>query len=308
VPSLRKAKPLPTGGTVAFVAPGAAVDRERLDAGAGHWRDAGYEVVYRDDILARHRYLAGSDRRRADELMAFVRDPAVDAMVCVRGGYGAQRILPLLDPAAFREARKPLVGYSDVTALLLWLRRRAGLMGFHGPMLETGVPLGVREALDFEALQSALTGSQGLPVMWRGDAGRGGKARGRLIGGSLTTLLASLGTPWELQTRGALLLLEDVGERPYRIDRMLSQLTLAGKLDGVAGVGLGSFLRCDEADGRVRVEEVLEEWLATLKVPWVRGLPFGHAAPNLTWPLGARAELIGGRAELRILERGVSSR
>lgn len=293
---------------MALVAPGAACDGERLRGGAARWRAAGFEVVYRDDILARHRYLAGSDRRRADELMEFVRDPAVDAIACVRGGYGAQRVIPMLDPAIFREARKPLVGYSDITTLLLWQRSRAGLMGFHGPMLEAHEPLTPRQAMDFVALQRALTGSEALPVVWSGTAGRGGEARGRLIGGSLTTLLASLGTPWEPRLRGALLLLEDVGERPYRIDRMLSQLSFAGKLEGVAGVGLGSFLRCDEADGRVRGEEVLDEWLATLSVPWVRGLPFGHGAPNLTWPVGARAELNGEHAELRILDRGVSSR
>ena len=290
---------------MALVAPSAAVEQGRLEAGAARWRSAGFEVVHRSDILARERYLAGDDRRRADELMTYVHDPRVDAIVCVRGGYGAQRAVPLLDPAAFYQRRKPVVGYSDVTTLLLWLRRRAGLMAFHGPMAGADE---TSPASDFHALCEALTGRDACPIVWRGEVGSGPSVEGRLIGGSLTTLLASMGTPWELDTRGALLLLEEIGERPYRIDRMLSQLELAGKLDAVAGIGLGHFVGCDEADGRVRCDDVLGEWLERLTIPWVRGLPFGHASPNLPWPVGARAELRGERAELRILERGVSSR
>jgi len=305
VPRLRKPKALPAGGTVALVAPAAAVERERLEAGAARWRETGFEVVYRTDILARDRYLAGNDRRRADELMTYAEDPSVDAIVCVRGGYGAQRVIPLLDPAVFHRTRKPVVGFSDITALLLWLRRRAGLVAFHGPMVGAN---GKWTSSDLETLQATLTGRAECPVRWRGAAGAGASVRGQLIGGSLTTLLASFGTPWEPDTRGAILLLEDVGERPYRIDRMLTQLQLAGKVDGIAGVGVGHFVGCDEADGRVRCDDVLAEWLQRLAVPWVRGLPFGHASPNLTWPVGARAEIRGEQAELRILERGVSSR
>jgi muramoyltetrapeptide carboxypeptidase len=170
-------------------------------------------------------------------------------------------------------------------------------------MLEAGAALSEAE---LEALVLALTGEEPLPVVWRGAEGAGRRAEGRLIGGSLTLVAASLGTPWEIDTRGAILLLEDVGERPFRIDRMLEQLRHAGKLDALAGVGIGAFARCDEPDGSASAAAVLRGCLDALGVPWVRGLPFGHdAAPNLPWPVGARARLDGERAELHILERGV---
>lgn len=303
MPRLRKPRALPDGGTIAIVAPAAAVDAERLAAGAAALREAGFRTVHRDDLLARDRYLAGDDARRADELMAFVRDERVDALWCARGGYGCHRLMDRLDAAAVRAARKPLVGYSDVTTLLLWQRRHAGLVGFHGPMLERD-PVFAKDELD--ALVAALSGREALPVVRRGSGGGGGRAEGRLVGGSLSLLAASLGTPWEVDTRGAILLLEDRGERPYRLDRMLQQLRFAGKLEQAAGVGLGAFSGCDEPGGDPSGREILLECLDAAGRPWVEGLPFGHDSPNLPWPLGVRAALDGERGELHILESGVS--
>ena len=309
MPRLIKPRALRPGGTLAIVAPAAAVDPVLVRAGAARFEAAGYRVRYRDDLDAKHQFLAGDDRRRAAELMEWVRDPEIDALVCARGGYGCQRTIAGLDAAAVRAARKPLVGYSDVTTLLLWQRRSAGLIGFHAPMLERG---GEGPTEEFEATLGALRGEGLLPEVRRGSAGGGpsgrGSVRGRLVGGSLTTVLASLGTPWEIQTRGAIVLLEEIGERPYRLDRMLEQLRLTGKLDAAAGIGLGAFVDCDEPGGRLRGEEILDAWLERVGLPWVRGLPFGHASPNLPWAFGARAELWPGRAELHIVERGVSSR
>ncbi|MEB2344037.1 MAG: LD-carboxypeptidase [Deltaproteobacteria bacterium] len=304
-PALLKPHALRPGAAIGIAAPAAAVDPETLAAGEERWRQAGFAVVRRGDLLARHRYLAGDDARRAAELMELVADPRVGAIVCARGGYGTPRILDRLDAAAVRAARKPLVGFSDVTALLLWQRRAAGLVGFHGPMLDRGGDLRDEE---LAALVAALGGGGPARPAWKGAAGGGGCAEGRLTGGSLTMVVASLGTPWEIDTRGALLLLEDVGERPYRLDRLLAQLRSAGKLARVAGIGLGRFERCDEPDGSVSAWEVLREVVEELGVPWVAGLPFGHGAPNLPWPVGARARLDGTRAELQFLERGVSDR
>lgn len=304
MPSLLKPRAVRPGGTIGIAAPAAAVDPEQLAAGEELLRKAGFRTLRGDGVLARRGYLAGDDARRASELAALWSDPRVDAIVCARGGYGAHRIMDRLDAAGARAARKPLVGFSDVTTLLLWQRRRAGLIGFHGPMLERGSDLAEEEVA---ALTAALTGTEVLPVLRRGVEGHGGRAEGRLIGGSLTLVAASLGTPWEIDTRGAILLLEDVGERPFRIDRMLQQLRHAGKLDAVAGIGLGAFARCDEPSGAPSAAEVLRELLGGLDVPWVAGLPFGHAAPNLAWPVGVRARLDGARAELHILERGVAT-
>jgi muramoyltetrapeptide carboxypeptidase len=301
-PALRRPRALPRGGTLGVAAPAAAVDLARVLAGEKRWREAGFRVLHHDDLGARHRYLAGTDERRAGELAALWADARIDAIVCARGGYGCHRIADRLDAAAAREAAKPLVGYSDITTLLLWQLRCAGLVGFHGPMLEQGDGLGDEE---LAALVEMLTGTERLPVERVGRDGGGGAVEGRLVGGSLSLVAASLGTPWEIDARGAILLLEDVGERPFRIDRMLQQLRAAGVLGQAAAVGLGHFGRCDEADGSVTAGAVLRECVEELGVPWVSGLPFGHGTPNLVWPLGVRARLDGGRATLHILERGV---
>jgi muramoyltetrapeptide carboxypeptidase len=303
LPRLRKCRALPHAATVALVAPAFAVDGERVKRGAERLREAGLRVQHREDLLATEGFLAGDDARRARELMAAVEDERVDAILCVRGGWGCHRIVPLLDAGKVRAAGKPLVGFSDVTTLLLWQRRCAGLVGFHGPMLDRGAEL---QDDELAALVEALAGAGPLPVVRHGHEGGGGRpVEGRLVGGSLTLVAASLGTPWEIDTRGAILLLEDVSERPYRLDRMLEQLRHAGKLGRAAGIGLGRFVRCDEPGGGVTAAEVLREAVETAGVPWVDGLPFGHGAPNLPWPVGVRARLDAGRAELHILEPGV---
>jgi muramoyltetrapeptide carboxypeptidase len=235
--------------------------------------------------------------------MALVKDPRVDAIVCARGGYGCSRILDALDADAVRAARKPLVGYSDVTALLLWQRRAAGLIGFHGPMLEHGAAL-AREALD--SLVGELAGTATRPTVLRGVGRGGGSGEGSLIGGNLVLVTASLGTRWELNTRGAILLIEEVGEFPYRIDRMLQQLRGAGKLEQLVGVGVGDLSTCvDERFPEPSAEQVIEEIVGPFGVPLVTGLPIGHLRVNHTWPVGARATIDGTRGEIRILERGV---
>ena len=294
---------VPPGGTIGIAAPAGPVDPEKLAAGEALLRGAGFEVVHRDDVLARRGYLAGDDARRAGELMALVEAPDVHAIVCARGGYGCHRLVPLLDPERVRAAAKPLVGYSDVTTLLLWQRRCAGLVGFHGPMLERGddgAPAALADLLD------RLTGKAPERSILRGRAGGGGRTQGRLTGGSLANVAASLGTPWEIETEGAILLIEDVGERPYRIDRLLQQLRAAGKLDLLVGIGVGQLVACDDPRyPSPSALEVVEEILRPYGLPLVLDLPFGHVAENFAWPLGGRAEIDGDRGEVAILERGV---
>lgn len=303
MPRLAKPRAVAPGATLGIAAPGGPVNPDRLAEGEARLRAAGYRTLRRDDVTARRGYLAGDDARRAKELMELVQDPRVDAVVCARGGYGCDRILHLLDPAAVRDGAKPIVGYSDVTALLLWLRRCAGLVGFHGPMLERGADT---DPGALEALLAQLAGTSPLPLVLRGRGSGGGTARGRLVGGSLTLLAASLATPWELDARGAILLFEEVNEAPYRVDRMLQQLRAAGKLARVAGVGVGDVSTCKDERYGARVEDVIEEVVLPLGVPLVQELPFGHVRANAAWPLGVRAELDGDRGELRILEHGVS--
>jgi len=289
---------------VGIAAPAGVVDPDRLEAGEQMLRRLGFEPVRRADLLDRNGYLAGSDERRAAELTEWVRDPDVEAIVCARGGYGSSRILGQLDAKLFRKAGKPLVGYSDITSLLLWQRKLAGLMGIHGPMLE-------RDGLSDDVATSlvrALTGS-GPPLRLPGKTLTGGWAEGRLVGGSLSLVVASLGTPWEIDTRDAILMLEEVGEPPFRVDRMLAQLAAAGKLQVAAGVAFGCMEGCEDPRYPDRdVDLVLGEAVAELGLPAIHGLPFGHGAHNLAWPFGGRAAIDGDRGEVELLDSAVAAR
>lgn len=303
--SLRRPRAVRPGGRIALVAPAGPLDPAKFEANRRALERLGFETVARDDILERDGYLAGSDERRARELMEFVRDPDVDAIVCARGGYGCHRIVERLDAAAVREAAKPLVGYSDVTTLLLWQRRQAGLLGIHGPMLEKKASL---EGEGGSALVRTLQGTGPLP-RYAGRTLVPGWAEGRLVGGSLTVCVASLGTPWELDTRGAILMLEDVTELPYRVDRMLQQLRAAGKLSALAGVALGAFTDCEDPRyPEWPLERLFREVFGGLGVPVVADLPFGHGEHNRPWPFGGRAALDGDRGELEWLESAVRAR
>jgi muramoyltetrapeptide carboxypeptidase len=301
VPRLVKPRAVRPGDCIAVAAPGFAVDPARLEAGAERLRSAGFRVCWRPDLLAQQGYLAGSDERRAAELMQWIDDASVAAIVCARGGYGAQRMVGGLDAARVRAARKPLVGFSDVTTLLLWQLRAAGLAGFHGPMFD-------RDAgpsdLELERLARALAGDPLPPLAGVGRGG--GRAEGRLVGGSLTLLAASLGTPFEIDTRGAILAFEEIGEKPYALDRDLSHLAAAGKLEAAAGFAVGSLLGCEDPKRATpTADQVVMEILGRRGKPLVTGLPFGHEQPNLVWPVGVRAALDGKRGELRLLEAGV---
>ncbi len=293
MPALLRPRALPREPTVALVAPSGPISEERLAPAAEGLARAGFRVLRRPDLTARAGFLAGSDARRAAELEGHVRDPAVDLIWCVRGGYGATRILGRLDPIAFRRARKPLVGYSDATALLLWQLRLAGLVGIHGPMLERGGPPGTAE---LESLRALLEGA--LPPPLVGGEGEGPAVEAPLVGGSLTLLAASLGTSYEVETEGRILLLEEVAEPPYRVDRCLEQLEAAGKFRGVLGVGVGQLTRCEGSPGDPDAVRVVRDRIRGLGLPFVSGLPFGHGIPNLPWPVGAPARLEPGRARL----------
>ena len=305
MPTLRRPRAIRPGARLAIAAPAGPIDPEALARGRKALERLGFETVVRDDILDRDGYLAGTDERRAAELMQHVRDPEVDAVLCARGGYGCHRIVEALDPEAFRAAAKPLVGYSDITTLLLWQRRRAGLIGLHGPMLER------RSGLEGESVSALVRMLQGTGPLPRsaGESLASGWAEGRLVGGSLSLCVASLGTPWELDTRDAILMLEDVTELPYRIDRMLQQLRAAGKLDRVAGIALGGFTDCeDERYPERPLRRLFDELLGGLGIPVVLGLPFGHVDDNRPWPMGGRAALDGARGELELLESAVTTR
>ncbi len=289
--------PLRPGDAVRVVAPSSPFDPAALERGLGVLTARlRLRPRLRGDVASRRRYLAGDDARRVEEWREAVADPDARAIFCARGGYGAMRILAAIDPAPLLARPKLLVGFSDVTAIHAVLNR-AGIATVHGPVV-TQLGRAPEDALvHLERLlfrTAAPAGPWDAPAPGAGLAGtasiRAGRASGPLLGGSLTLLAHLCGTPYAPALDGAILLLEDVDEKPYRIDRYFTQLRLAGALDGVAGIAIGQLPGCDTPT--LRGAEVLRELVAELGVPAIEGVPAGHEDANFAAPLGARATLV----------------
>lgn len=279
---------LPPGAKIAVVAPSHRFNQEKLDAGLELARAAGLELVCLPHLQRPHRYLAAPDAWRLGQLIEALVDPAWDAVWVVRGGSGITRLLRHLPWD--RIPPRPLIGFSDLTPLLEAMRARTGAVGVHGPVLHSlaGTDPGDRQAL-FDLLAGRPT-----PAL-AGEAWRAGEATGPLVGGNLTLIAATCGTPWQVRSAGAILCLEDIGEQPYRVDRMLQQLLDAGVLDGVAGVALGTWEGCRAPDGADwSLDDVLRDVLLPLGVPVLAGLPFGHGDRNHPLPIGAVGRISGG--------------
>jgi muramoyltetrapeptide carboxypeptidase len=290
------------GSRVAVVAPAGPVPREAFAAGS-RILQARYQLVHDERIFARTGYLAGDDDARAAELGRALADPSIEAIFCARGGYGLLRILDRLDPDALARAPKAIVGFSDVTALLAWAAR-AGVAALHAPVI---TQLGALPPADAEALFALVESPAAPPPLEGLRALHPGAADGRLLGGNLELISRLCGTPWQLDLDGAVLLLEEVGERPYRVDRQLTQLGLAGALGGLRGVVLGDFVACVEKDGSPPdVEAVVAERFAGLGVPVVAGAPIGHGPRNRAVPHGARVRVDAAAGVVEFLEGAVA--
>lgn len=291
---------LSPGDRVAAIAPASSFDRPSFEAGLALIA-ARYQVSYGAGLFERQRYLAGTDERRFAELAAALADPAIRGVFCVRGGYGATRLLGRL--AALPPAPpKPLLGFSDITALHLWLQSR-GTVSVHGPVL-TQLPL--LPAATCARLFAMLESGTPPPPLRAAETYVDGVAEGPLLGGSLSMLTRVLGTPYMPDLGGAILLLEDVGERPYRLDRMWTHLTLAGAFARVRGIALGTFVNCEEPNADYRAADVLRELAAATGLPCAAGFPIGHGDRNEPVPLGARVRLDAGARTLTFLEGAVA--
>ncbi|MBL9037056.1 MAG: LD-carboxypeptidase [Archangium sp.] len=288
--TFRPVPPLAPGARVAVVAPSGPFDAAALERGI--------EVVSRRyvvsirPVLQPHRYLAGTDAQRLDAVQRAFDDDGVSAVFAARGGYGAMRLLPTL-----RLAPKPVIGFSDVTALHAALST-AGLRSVHGPVV---TQLGNQPADVSERLFALLEGKP-VGALHGTEALRAGVAEGPLLGGNLSVLASLVGTRFMPSLRGAVLLLEDIGERPYRLDRMFTQLRLSGALDGVAGIALGEFTGCEEKDAAYSSAEVWRELIQPLGVPCVAGFAIGHGAINQPVVFGARVRLDAAEKTLTPLE------
>ncbi len=296
------------GDTVGIVAPSSHLPEAHL----GYLPQAvkvienwGLKVRLQSGIHHKHFYLAGSDQHRAEQFQALYTDPDIDGLCFLRGGYGASRLLRLLEPSVFQGVCKRVVGLSDATVLLNFLQQQCDMAVFHGPNV---VGSQWFESPDKrhnqQAVKQALMSTVDPSVYhFSIQSIRPGHAEGVLIGGNLSLLVASLGTPYEVHTEGRLLFIEDVGEKPYRIDRMLTHLRNAGKFDGIAGILIGDMLNCDESEQGL-LYPMLSDFFSADDFPVYKGLPTGHAQRCETLPLGLPYVLDAVSNELRLLRQG----
>ena len=311
--SITRVKPpaLRLGDAIGVVAPASNVQRSDLDAGCEALRHAGYKPFYFDSILDRDLYFAGTVERRARELEEMFAREEVRAIVCARGGYGANYLLNALDLNIIKSHPKIFVGYSDLTALLSYFSDATGLVTFHGPMVAKD--WAHSDGVDRTSWFAALTGASAWNLEVGSQSGAvglvEGVSEGILYGGCLSILVASLGTHFEIQTAGKILFIEDVGAKPYQIDRMLMQLKLAGKFDHVRGIIFGEMKDClQSARQEYTLQEGVLRIVGELGVPVAYGLRSGHVtASNITLPIGVRAglEVRSDQMTVKILEAAV---
>lgn len=310
---MRYGKRLRQGDTIGFVAPSGAVRTEgAIERAAAEAGKAGFRVKLGESCGKKYGYLSGTDEVRARDVNRMFLDDEVDAVMCVRGGYGTTRMLDLLDYEAIAAHPKVFIGFSDITAMHIAMLQRANLVTFHGPM---GVADWTQEMHPFSyaSMMRAIGAAEPMgelvnaPDYPARETVNPGRAQGMLVGGNLTLITSLLGTPYELDTKGRLIFIEEVGERTYCIDRMLTQLRLAGKFDDCAGVIFGDFADCpvEYEQFGLTLGEIIRDVVAPCGKPVVTGLQSGHCTPKLTLPLGVRCRLDAKARTLTVLEAAV---
>jgi muramoyltetrapeptide carboxypeptidase len=308
---MRKPRALRSGDRIAVVAPASAFARVEFDAGVAELRALGFEPIYEESVFERRAYAAGSATTRAAAFARAWRDPSIAALIAVRGGYGSVHLLPLLGESLLLGEPKAFIGYSDNTSLLSWLTLIGGIVSFHGPMLEGRLARG-EGGYDRATFIRCLCRAEPADEIshTQVEVLHSGEAAGILTGGTLTQLCASLGTPYAFDPpAGCVLFLDEVAERPYRLDRMLTQLYLSGILARASALVFGELPRCDEPSGTPTAREVVEELTRGFRGPILYGLPSGHTAgPTLTLPFGVRARVLTSpRPSLIIEEAAVTA-
>lgn len=317
-PGIVKPKRLQPGMTVGLVTPASNVpEDEELRAAMDLVRSLGFNPKPSPNLFSRTQYLAGTDKERADDLNAMFADNAVDAIFCVRGGYGSGRLLRYLDYDMIAANPKIIMGYSDITALLNAIFLRTGLVTFHGPIAGgnfSEYTLGEYNKVLIEPTRTTIVGqppvfeTQPGIVDWENRLTPivPGVAEGHLIGGNLSLVVTLLGTPYEPNFEGAILFLEDVSEPPYSVDRMLTHLWMSGKLEQVSGIVLGKFTDDGYDSNTFSMEQVMRDRLEPLGIPTLRGLMIGHIEDKTVVPVGVQARLDVSAGTLTLLEAGVA--
>jgi muramoyltetrapeptide carboxypeptidase len=308
----RKPPALLAGDAVAIVAPASNLQPTMLEAGVRGLERMGYRPFYLPSILDQDLYFAGSAERRARELQEMFEREDVRAILCARGGYGSNYLLEALDLEKIAAHPKIFCGCSDLTTLLTYFSDAGGFVSFHGPMVTKDFAGQPGSGVELSSWQAAVSGKSEWEIPSGGvRALVEGTAEGVLYGGCLSMLVASLGTSYEIETSGTILFIEDVGTKPYQIDRMLMQLRLAGKFEGVRGIVFGEMLDCKQhADQKYTLDEVITRVVGELGVPIVTGLKSGHVTgENITLPIGVRARLdVKQEVKLTVLESATAPR
>lgn len=308
-----KAKALRPGDTLGLIAPsGSLKDVGVVDEAIAMLQRHGFRVKPGESCRSVYGYLAGRDEVRAGDMNAFFADPDVHGIVCLKGGYGTPRILDALDYGLIAQNPKVFVGYSDITALHLALHRCCGLVTFHGPMGVSDTLL-QGESFSTGSWLKALTSPEPLGLLENpADVPGittlvGGKARGPILGGNLSLVAATFGTPYALQAEGRILFFEDIDEAPYRVDRMLTQLRLAGVFEACAGIVLGDWNNCvpDEGDRSLELLEIFQDVLVPCGKPLIAGFQAGHCRPMISFPFGVEACLDADAGRLELVERAL---
>ena len=302
---MRKPRALAPGDRLAVVSPASWCPRDVFDRGIEEVRRLGFVPVYDDSVFARARFTSGSPELRAGAIARAWRDPSIAGVIGVRGGYGSAQVLLLLDLAEARLVTKPFIGYSDLTAVLTFLTLGCGLIAFHGPTLDGRLARGA-DGYDRDSLLHAVSRREPMGELTGPgvEIVRAGEASGLIHGGNLRLLAASLGTPFAFAPPpGYILFFEDIGERPYRLDRMLTQLRQAGVLSKAAAVVVGELTNCDEPSGEVTARDVITDQFADFPGPVLMGFPSGHTAgPSLTLPLGVRTRVVARARPAVVIE------
>ena len=302
---MRKPRALAAGDRLAIVAPASPFAREEFDAGVVELRSLGFEPVFDPSVFDRSGYLAGNAERRAAAVRNAWQDASIGGIIAARGGYGSVQLLPHLAVSDFSDPPKAFIGYSDNTSLMTWLTQACGVVTFQGPMIEGRFARGVsgydRDSFERCVMTAAAAGAirhRQVEVL------RSGEAAGTLVGGTMTQLAASLGTPYAFDPpEGCILFLEDVAERPYRIDRLFTQLAYAGIIRRASALVFGEMARCDEPGGMPPLRDVLVRLTSAFPGPVLFGLPSGHTAgATLTIPFGVRARVVTAPDPALIIE------
>ncbi len=313
-----KARRLKKGDTIGLITPAGVITAEKLENTKKLLHEFGFKTFHTENVLHRKAYLAGSDRERLDDLHLMFDKDEVDAVLCIRGGYGTMRFLADIDYELIRQNPKALIGYSDITALLQAINKKTGLIGFQGVVGTSAFTQYTRENFfkiltepREELVIKSFPPQENSVEAYIPYVLNHGKARGALIGGNLALLSSIMGTPFEPDFEGKIVFIEDIDEAPYRIDRMLTHLLLSGKLQKAAGIVLGVFNACDlDREGLNRensfsLKEVITDRLSGLNIPIMYGFSFGHIQNQAIFPVGLKAEMDTENFTLRLLEPAV---